>query len=1011
MERHQLFWMAPKRNDTGLCVPSLLTEILQFSNNLRAFRGCVCAVANIYLTLSQTGANSPRQSFFLNQMKKLFTFLASAALCLLPAAASAADTQTIDGIEYQFNASTETYTVAGPASDPTSQVALLAMVDGYPVTSIAENAFVTSLITSLSMPWTITEIGEGAFKSCSYLEHVTLSPSITEIPNYCFTVTPLKECVVPEGVTTIGLSAFEGCSSLTSLILPSTLTTVNACCFSVGHKSCVITCYAATPPNADPQTFSGYSGKVAVPSASVDAYKAASGWSAVAERIEAIPTPTWPVTLDGVTYDSTTGSGSAYVTGGTSNTTCNVTVQKMVQGLQVTSISRSAFRLNSSITTVAVPATVTEIGDYAFSSCSDLTAVSLPSGLTQIADDLFSHCTKLAKCDIPEGVTTIGSRAFNDCRQLLSLTLPATVNNLGTNCFDGMGNDAGSDATTLTCLAATPPNADPHTFTGYTGKVAVPSASVDAYKAATGWSTVASQIEAIATPTWPVTIGGVTYNSSPDSGTAYVTGSTGNNPTGNVTIQKEVLGLPVTSIDADAFSNCSGLESVYIPETVKSIGRSAFKGCSKLSSVSIEGEGLETIGNQAFMECSSLTEITIPRSVTAIYQNVFSGCIRLENVTLPETITYIGSGAFQDCGQLQSIVLPEQLMSIGENAFNGCTGLTSVTLNDGLQRIDAYAFSGCNRLKEITVPENVTSIASYAFYHCTNLERVYIKGQIRSINSSTFADCPELSAIVLPATLDQIVDNAFSGSNALERVILFGAPAEFRQPNATASTQTIDDIFGAGAKFYVPSSLEVQYTEGITEWASAELQTYSFSMTVSPDEVQSLAVGKSQKLTAGFSVKRHSDVEEIVVPEFSTILGQAIWTSGNNSVATVSADGTVTGIREGETTIQVETPYSRTQTSGTSDQNTVLPTVYATCPVHVTVSTGIETAVSDTAAPKVYVANGEVRIEGTEPGAEVKVYDLSGRCLLTTGEHTFAAPGNGGVCILTVGGRTYKFAL
>ena len=943
-------------------------------------------------------------------MKKLFTFLASAALCLLPAAASAADTQTIDGIEYQFNASTETYTVAGPASDPTSQVALLAMVDGYPVTSIAENAFVTSLITSLSMPWTITEIGEGAFKSCSYLEHVTLSPSITEIPNYCFTVTPLKECVVPEGVTTIGLSAFEGCSSLTSLILPSTLTTVNACCFSVGHKSCVITCYAATPPNADPQTFSGYSGKVAVPSASVDAYKAASGWSAVAERIEAIPTPTWPVTLDGVTYDSTTGSGSAYVTGGTSNTTGNVTVQKMVQGLQVTSISRSAFRLNSSITTVAVPATVTEIGDYAFSSCSDLTAVSLPSGLTKIADDLFSHCTKLAKCDIPEGVTTIGSRAFNDCRELLSLTLPATVNNLGTNCFDGMGNEAGSDATTLTCLAATPPNADPHTFTGYTGKVAVPAASVDAYKAATGWSTVASQIEAIATPTWPVTIGGVTYNSTPDSGTAYVT-STDGNATGNVTIQKEVLGLPVTLIDADAFSNCSGLKSVYIPETVKSIGSSAFKGCSKLSSVSIEGEGLETIGNQAFMECSSLTEITIPRSVTAIYQNVFSGCIRLENVTLPETITYIGSGAFQDCGQLQSIVLPEQLMSIGENAFNGCTGLTSVTLNDGLHRIDAYAFSGCNRLKEITVPENVTSIASYAFYHCTNLERVYIKGQIRSINSSTFADCPTLSAIVLPATLDQIVDNAFSGSNALERVILFGAPAEFRQPNATASTKTINDIFGTDAKFYVPSSLEVQYTAGITEWASAELQTYSFSMTVSPDEVQSLAVGKSQKLTAGLSVKRHSDVEEIVVPEFSTILGQAVWTSGNTSVATVSADGTVTGIREGTTAIQVETPYSRTQTSDTSDQNTVLPTVYATCPVHVTVSTGIETAVSDTAAPKVYVANGEVRIEGAEPVAEVKVYDLSGRCLLTTGEHTFAAPGNGGVLILTVGGRTYKFAL
>lgn len=732
-------------------------------------------------------------------MKKLFTFLASAALWLLPAAASAADNQTIDGIDYQFNPSTETYTVAGPASDPTSQVALLAMVDGYPVTSIAENAFVTSLITSLSMPWTITEIGEGAFKSCRYLEHVTLSPSITEIPNNCFAgCGVLEECVVPEGVTTIGKSAFEGCSTLESLILPSTITTVNARCFTIASNSCVITCYAATPPNADPLT-----------------------------------------------------------------------------------------------------------------------------------------------------------------------------------------------------------------FIGYKGKVAVPAASVDAYKAATGWSTVASQIEAIATPTWPVTLDGVTYNSTPDSDTAYVT-STDGNATGNVTIQKEVLGLPVTSIDVNAFSNCSGLESVYIPETVKSIGRSAFKGCSKLSSVSIEGEGLETIGNQAFMECRSLTEITIPRSVTAIYQNVFSGCLFLKNVTLPETITYISSGAFQDCGQLQSIVLPEQLMSIGENAFNGCTGLTSVTLNDGLQRIDGYAFSGCNRLTEITIPENVTSIASYAFYHCTNLDRVYIKGQIRSVNSSTFEDCPTLSAIVLPATLNQIVDNAFSGSNALKRVILFGAPAAFTQSNGTPSTKTINDIFGTDAKFYVPSSLEVQYNEGITKWNSVPLRIYSFSMTVSPDEVQSLAVGKSQKLTAGFNVELHSADEEIVVPEFSTILGQAIWTSGNTSVATVSADGTVTGIREGTTAIQVETPYSRTQTSGDSS---VLPTVYATCPVYVTVPTGIETTVSDTAAPEVYAANGEVHIEGAEPGAEVKVYDLSGRCLLTTSEHTFAAPAAGSVCILTVGGRTYKFAL
>lgn len=217
--------------------------------------------------------------------------------------------------------------------------------------------------------------------------------------------------------------------------------------------------------------------------------------------------------------------------------------------------------------------------------------------------------------------------------------------------------------------------------------------------------------------------------------------------------------------------------------------------------------------------------------------------------------------------------------SIDANAFKGCSKLSSVSIEgEGLETIGSKAFMECSSLTEITIPRSVTAIA-------LNYQQSYC-----------------------PPKLNQIVDNAFSGSNALKRVILFGAPAEFTQSNTTASTKSLYDIFGSSANFYVPSSLAVQYIEGVTKWASAALQIYSFSMTISPDEVLSLAVGKSQKLTAGLNVKPHSSDEEIVVPEFSTILDQAIWTSGNNSVATVSADGTVTGIREGTTAIQVETP-------------------------------------------------------------------------------------------------------
>lgn len=74
------------------------------------------------------------------------------------------------------------------------------------------------------------------------------------------------------------------------------------------------------------------------------------------------------------------------------------------------------------------------------------------------------------------------------------------------------------------------------------------------------------------------------------------------------------------------------------------------------------------------------------------------------------------------------------------------------------------------------------------------------------------------------------------------------------------------------------------------------------------------------------------------------------------------------------------------------------------------ISTGVESAGNDEGAPHVYAANGEVRVEGATAGAEVKVYDLSGRCILTTRDHTFSTSARG-VILLTVENHTYKFAL
>ena len=158
----------------------------------------------------------------------------------------------------------------------------------------------------------------------------------------------------------------------------------------------------------------------------------------------------------------------------------------------------------------------------------------------------------------------------------------------------------------------------------------------------------------------------------------------------------------VTSIGDNAFSDCSGLTLVIIPNSVTSIGKSAFSNCKELLSVTIPNS-VTSIGDYAFYNCSGLTSVTIPNSVTSIGNGTFSNCSGLTFVTIPNSTISIGFSAFSGCTRLTLVSIPQKVESVGMSAFSGCTGITTVTIESSETLLEAYAFSECTSIKSVNV--------------------------------------------------------------------------------------------------------------------------------------------------------------------------------------------------------------------------------------------------------------------------------------------------------------------
>lgn len=172
-----------------------------------------------------------------------------------------------------------------------------------------------------------------------------------------------------------------------------------------------------------------------------------------------------------------------------------------------------------------------------------------------------------------------------------------------------------------------------------------------------------------------------------------------------------VIESGITEIGYTAFMN-SGVTSIDIPASVRTIGDSAFYRLESLTAVTFH-EGLITIGEGAFAE-TDLTSIVIPNSVTTIGQSAFYGNVHATTLVIGTGISAITNDVFVGVAAT-SIVIPSNVKSIGTRAFKYASQATSITLPDGLESIGGDAFQNTASLVTISIPNSVYSLDATSF--------------------------------------------------------------------------------------------------------------------------------------------------------------------------------------------------------------------------------------------------------------------------------------------------------
>ncbi|MBP5417905.1 MAG: leucine-rich repeat protein, partial [Clostridiales bacterium] len=478
----------------------------------------------------------------------------------------------------------------------------------------------------------------------------------------------------------------------------------------------------------------------------------------------------------------------------------------------------------TSLESITIPKGTVRIGSSAFYGCTSLTSVAFPSGsnLSYIENSAFEGCTNLGNISIPSSVISIGNYAFRNCQSFTTLALPSSLTSLGEQAFANCKNITGTIAipSGVTSIPAScfyncssfnkvtfGPNVV-HIWNGAFGNCTnLSSVYYDGFRSQWLATTVDSSNSKLTSASFSYLY---IYKKLPNSNTTYtvfgysgrlnISGSdslTATSPMpwteyGPYITELDISGS-FTSIQAEAFKNFTAVKTLYLPETIKTVGARAFQDCTSLTdvyfggvtsewlrvSIGADNEPLEdaevyctgTIGGRIpdcdmYWDFNDVDTLTIYFDMDAGYTDMpdfrddreqpwYEYQSRIKHLIISEGVTYLGDENFSCLNKLEDVVFPSSIERMGSGVFSYCHSLEDVILPDSVESITASTFWSCGNLNSVKLPSNLKTIPASMFYNSGTLNRVYIPSTVTSIEYNAFKNCTDLCDIYFDGTSAQ----------------------------------------------------------------------------------------------------------------------------------------------------------------------------------------------------------------------------------------------------------------